>query len=55
MFRKYIPKSSANVSGKMSKKDAGKVGNKLADAAVMIAAGVFIWLALHALAAIRWW
>jgi len=39
----------------MSKKDAGKVGNKLANAAIMVAAGMFIWLALHALAAIRWW
>jgi len=54
-LKKHTPKSRLNVSGKMSEEDAGKVGNKLANAAIMVAAGMFIWLALHALAAIRWW
>jgi len=43
------------VSGKMSTKQADRVGNKLANAAFTIAAGMFVWLVLHALAAIRWW
>jgi len=46
---------SMKVGGKMSKKDAGKVGKKLANAAVIVAVGMFVWLVLHALAAIRWW
>jgi len=39
---------SLKVGGKMSKKDAGKVGNKLANAALIIAVAVLLWV-------IRWW
>ncbi len=35
---KYTPKHQVKVGGKMSEKDAGKVGNKLANAALIIAA-----------------
>jgi len=48
MRGEYIPKSRLNVSGKMSKKDAGTVGNKLANAALIIAVAVLLWV-------IRWW
>lgn len=33
---KYNPKHQVKVVGKMSEKDAGKVGNKLANAALII-------------------
>jgi len=39
---------SLKVSGKMSAEQAGRVGNKLANAAVILAVAVLLW-------AVRWW
>jgi len=39
---------SLKVGGKMSTKQADRVGNKLANAAVIIAVAVLLWV-------VRWW
>lgn len=48
----YTPKHQVKVNGKMSEKDAGIVGKRLANAALIAAAG-FVVAAI--IAAIRWW
>ncbi|MCG1038780.1 MULTISPECIES: hypothetical protein [Burkholderiaceae] len=49
---KYTPKYQVKVDGKMNSTDAGIVGRRLANAALILAAGfgsaALIW-------AIRWW
>jgi len=48
MPRKYTPKPHIEVSGKMSKRDAGITAKMYAAAAIIAALAVLIW-------AIRWW
>lgn len=49
---KNTPKTHVGVTGKMSEEDAGKVGRKLANAALIFAIG----MALAAIiAAVKWW
>jgi len=48
MSKKYTPKHSINVSGKMSEEDAGTAGKLYAVAAVIAALAALLW-------AIRWW
>jgi len=63
MPRKYTPKSRLDVRGSMSKKDAGEVGKKLADASLVLARYVGLAAVIFAVGkalaplinAIRWW
>jgi len=51
-MHKYAVKPPVKVTGKMNEYDAGKVGNKLADTARILA--VFIGLSIF-IYALRWW
>jgi len=63
MPRKYTPKSRLDVRGSMSKKDAGEVGRKLADASLILARCIGLAAVIFAaskalvplITAIRWW
>jgi len=48
MSNKYTPKPCIEVSGKMSKRDAGTTAKMYAAAAIIAAMSLFIW-------AVRWW
>jgi hypothetical protein len=49
---KYSPKHQARVAGKMNEKDAGRVGNKLANAALIIS---FCWGLSALIFALAYW
>jgi hypothetical protein len=49
---KYTPKHQVKVDGKMSANDAGIVGRRLANAALVLAVGISAAAVIYA---VRWW
>jgi len=48
----FTLKNLLGITGKMNEHDAGKVGNKLANAVLLLVAGAIVVALLHV---IRWW